>query len=66
MSVNQKVWMTNNPEYKDDGNMEGKLRGSEKESAVSLNIQYIENNILFLPSYISEVEMVPTSSTLEH
>lgn len=30
--------MSNNPGYKDDGNLEEKLRSSEKESAVSLNI----------------------------
>lgn len=30
--------MSNNTDYKGDGNMEGRLRGSEKEYALFLNI----------------------------
>lgn len=53
--------MRNNPKCKGDGNMEAKLRGSEKEHAVSLSIWDIKNNFLLLACYINEVEISPIS-----
>jgi len=62
MSVNSNVWMNNNPDCKGDGNMARKLRGSEKEHGVSLNIWDIKKNFLFLACYMNKVEMASISA----